>query len=182
VGANVQAVLCEHDNYQGVCETCAADDPDLGDNAIGANRVSAVKVQRRQPTPTPTSPRPTATPTSRPPTSTPTPPPAALRRNYLPVVRRALPLANALRNGDFEQGRGAGWQEYSTHGWPIVFPADDLPVTPRSGNWASKCNAEGQPTGKPTTRRRNCVWCGVFVPHRLPLCGVCGMLAVGEQP
>jgi len=230
VGADVQAVLCEHDNYQGVCETFATDDPNLSDNAIGANRVSSVKVQRRQPTSTPTSPWPTATPTPRPPTPTPTPPPgchpgpngivlyehtywmgscytftadhpdfnligfndvasslrfvgsyvdqyqvtlyehtsyggraytfhgdhpdfntinfndmassltvrrAASRRTYLPAVNRALPPADGLRNGDFEQGRDAGWQEYSTHGWPIIVHADQLPVAPYSGRWAT---------------------------------------------
>jgi hypothetical protein len=52
VGSNVQAVLCEHDNYQGRCETFTGDDPNLGDNTIGANVVSSVKVQNRpQPRP-----------------------------------------------------------------------------------------------------------------------------------
>lgn len=51
VGGNVQAILCEHDNYQGQCETFASDDANLGDNAIGSDRVSSVKVQW-PPTPT----------------------------------------------------------------------------------------------------------------------------------
>ncbi len=53
VGANVQAILCEHDNYQGQCETFLGDDSNLGDNPIGANRVSSAKVQRRLPAPPP---------------------------------------------------------------------------------------------------------------------------------
>ncbi len=48
VGGNVQAVLCEHDNYQGRCETFTGNDPNLSDNTIGANVVSSVKVQNRQ--------------------------------------------------------------------------------------------------------------------------------------
>jgi Leucine-rich repeat (LRR) protein len=49
VGSNVQATLCEHDNYEGRCETFAGDDSNLGDNYIGANVVSSVKVQSRTP-------------------------------------------------------------------------------------------------------------------------------------
>jgi hypothetical protein len=69
VGSNVQALLCEHDDYQGQCETFTADDGNLGDNPIGADRVSSVQVQYPSPTPTPT-PVPTSMPT---PTPTPTP-------------------------------------------------------------------------------------------------------------
>jgi hypothetical protein len=47
VGSNVQAVLCEHDNYQGRCETFTSDDANLGDNSISANVVSSAKVQSR---------------------------------------------------------------------------------------------------------------------------------------
>lgn len=50
-----------------------------------------------------------------------------------------ITTASSLRNGDFEQGRYAGWDEYSTHGWPIVVSADQLPFTrqPHSGSWAA---------------------------------------------
>ena len=55
VGSNVQAILYEHDNYQGRSETFTGDDSNLGDNYIGANTVSSVKVQRRaQPPAAPT--------------------------------------------------------------------------------------------------------------------------------
>ncbi len=47
VGSNVQAILCEHDNYQGQCETFVGDDSNLGDNPIGANRASSARVQQR---------------------------------------------------------------------------------------------------------------------------------------
>ena len=47
VGSNVQALLYEHDNYQGRSETFTGDDSSLGDNYIGANSVSSVKVQWR---------------------------------------------------------------------------------------------------------------------------------------
>jgi len=47
VGSRVQAVLCQHDDYQGTCETLTADDANLGDNAIGGNAVSSARVQQR---------------------------------------------------------------------------------------------------------------------------------------
>ncbi len=46
VGSNVQAILCVDDNYQGTCETLAADDANLGDNAVGANSVSSARVEQ----------------------------------------------------------------------------------------------------------------------------------------
>lgn len=55
VGSNVQAILYEHDNYQGRSETFTSNDSNLSDNYIGANTVSSVKVQRRaQPPAAPT--------------------------------------------------------------------------------------------------------------------------------
>lgn len=47
VGSNVRAILYEHDNYQGRSETFTGDDSNLGDNHIGANSVSSVRVQWR---------------------------------------------------------------------------------------------------------------------------------------
>ncbi len=47
VGSTVQAVLCRDDNYGGFCETFTADDPNLGDNAIGDNQVSSARVEWR---------------------------------------------------------------------------------------------------------------------------------------
>lgn len=47
VGSNVQAILCENDNYLGKCETFLSDDSNLGDNNIGNDSVSSVKVQSR---------------------------------------------------------------------------------------------------------------------------------------
>ncbi|MBX7233931.1 MAG: hypothetical protein K1X65_06055 [Caldilineales bacterium] len=55
-----------------------------------------------------------------------------------------IATANSLRNGDFEQGRYAGWDEYSTHGWQIVVSADQLPPTrqPHGGSWAAWLGGE----------------------------------------
>lgn len=47
VGGNVQAILCEYDNYQGQCDTLLSDDANLSDNPIGSNRVSSARVQAR---------------------------------------------------------------------------------------------------------------------------------------
>jgi hypothetical protein len=40
------------------------------------------------------------------------------RSVYLPII--TSPEEQAIRNGDFEQGPGAGWQEFSSNGWPLV--------------------------------------------------------------
>ncbi len=54
VGGGVKATLCEHPGFAGVCETFTGDDPNLGDNGIGDNRVSSAKVEvRNQPAPQP---------------------------------------------------------------------------------------------------------------------------------
>ncbi|MEM4204837.1 MAG: hypothetical protein QXS54_12280, partial [Candidatus Methanomethylicaceae archaeon] len=47
IGSNVRAILCEHDNYGGVCETFTGNDSNLGDNSIGNDRVSSVRVESR---------------------------------------------------------------------------------------------------------------------------------------
>lgn len=90
-------------------------------------------------------PTPTVTPTvtGTPPTATPTLPPAA----YLPQVMREntatptatptiVPPASPIVNPGFEQGPGAGWQEYSAQGWDIIlnggFPGS---VAPHGGQW-----------------------------------------------
>lgn len=52
VGGNVKAVLCKDDNYAGGCEEFYGDDSFLGDNSIGNEQVSSMKVQvRAQPLP-----------------------------------------------------------------------------------------------------------------------------------
>lgn len=57
------------------------------------------------------------------PTPAPTSTPAV--RAYLPMVRKAptptpAPPPNVVVNPGFEQGRNAGWQEYSAHGWTVI--------------------------------------------------------------
>lgn len=47
VGANVKAILCKDDNYAGGCEEFTGDDANLGDNSIGDEQVSSMKVQTR---------------------------------------------------------------------------------------------------------------------------------------
>lgn len=42
---------------------------------------------------------------------------------------------NLLLNGNFDQGPGIGWTEYSSGGWQLITPAGELPgtVIPQSG-------------------------------------------------
>lgn len=48
VGANVQAVLFEHNEFTGISESFIAEDPNLGNNAIGDNITSSVKISPSQ--------------------------------------------------------------------------------------------------------------------------------------
>ncbi|WP_322509275.1 phosphodiester glycosidase family protein [Anaerolinea sp.] len=118
VGGNVQAILCEHDNYQGQCETFFTEDANLGDNLIGSNRVSSVRVLNRPV-----------------PTSTPVPIPTPIDetvRIFIPIVQKS---EFSLLNGSFENGP-VGWTEYSSHGWPLILSSSSLIVTPHNGNWS----------------------------------------------
>jgi hypothetical protein len=54
---------------------------------------------------------------------------------FLPIVLKTFSEGGGLVNGDFEDGP-TGWIEYSSSGWPLILPAANLIVTPRSGNWA----------------------------------------------
>ena len=47
VGDNVQAILCQAENYGGLCETLAGDDSDLNDNPVGNDNISSVSVEAR---------------------------------------------------------------------------------------------------------------------------------------
>lgn len=137
---------------------------DLGvpgrDDVFGYGRINAhaaVLYNLQTPTaiatsiPTPT-PSPTLTPSASP-TPWPTLAPTRVRsRIRLPLVLRqptpipsptattAPPTQVALPNGNFEQGRTI-WQEFSTHGWPIIVHEGpnptDLPVPAHSGVWAA---------------------------------------------
>lgn len=62
----------------------------------------------------------------------------------LPVGPGATGLSGAggvvLSNGDFEDGSGAGWTEFSNHGWALILNASSLSsagVTPHGGQWAA---------------------------------------------
>lgn len=54
---------------------------------------------------------------------------------YLPLVIKNLTSGGSLVNGNFESGR-TGWTEFSSQGFTLILPAANLPVSPRSGNWA----------------------------------------------
>jgi hypothetical protein len=45
VGQDVQAVLCRHPSFKGNCELLATSDNGLGDNRIGNDKASSLKVQ-----------------------------------------------------------------------------------------------------------------------------------------
>ena len=47
VGSNVKAKLCRDDGYNGTCDDFTGDDSDLGNNSIGNDQVSSVKVESR---------------------------------------------------------------------------------------------------------------------------------------
>lgn len=63
---------------------------------------------------------------------------------YLPIVNKTQPTPTPtpnpnpvlLPNGDFEQGHKI-WEEYSNHGYDIIYPKDEISVTPHGGNWAA---------------------------------------------
>lgn len=52
--------------------------------------------------------------------------------DYLPVVMRGAPPG--IVNGDFEQGRGVGWQEYSLNHYYLLFSMDFA----HSGTWVAR--------------------------------------------
>jgi hypothetical protein len=53
------------------------------------------------------------------------------------IMKGVITSPSTLLNGDFEQGAGVGWEEYSALGWDIILSSGSLPVTPHSGNWAA---------------------------------------------
>jgi hypothetical protein len=52
---------------------------------------------------------------------------------YLPLVSQMS--GGTITNGDFEQGH-VGWTEYSTHGYELILPAEQLIIPPYDGTWA----------------------------------------------
>lgn len=47
IGYNVQLILCEHHNFGGICETFTVNDSYLGDNSIGNDRVSSIRIEKK---------------------------------------------------------------------------------------------------------------------------------------
>lgn len=68
---------------------------------------------------------------------------------YLPFVAKPgsapppppPPSNDPLDNPGFEAGATA-WTEFSAQGWPIIFPAANLPVSPHGGSWAAWLGGE----------------------------------------
>ncbi len=57
---------------------------------------------------------------------------------YLPAIRSYASSVPdlPLLNGDFELG-AVDWDEYSSHGWDLIFPSSVLPIAPKNGDWAT---------------------------------------------
>lgn len=47
VGSGVQTLVCQDGSFEGKCELITGDDPNLGNNTIGHDRISSAKVQVR---------------------------------------------------------------------------------------------------------------------------------------
>ncbi|HRJ43991.1 MAG TPA: PA14 domain-containing protein, partial [Caldilineaceae bacterium] len=61
----------------------------------------------------------------------------------LPILARAsAPVSLPLVNGDFDQGSGSGWREFSAHNWPVLVHSSNLPIAPYSGEWAAWLGGE----------------------------------------
>ncbi len=73
------------------------------------------------------------------------PPPPGANKVFFPII---LSPAYTLRNGNFEAGRGVGWAESSTNGWPLVIDKTLLPqgLNPHSGSWAAWLGGERDET------------------------------------
>ena len=59
------------------------------------------------------------------------------RSQTLPGVNVLGFSSAGIANGDFENGRGGSWQEYSSHGWDVITEMPTLPVPAHSGSWAT---------------------------------------------
>ena len=58
---------------------------------------------------------------------------AQATNDFLPIVMRSAPPSSIV-NGDFEQGPGVGWQEYSTNNYNMIFIID----FPHGGSWVAR--------------------------------------------
>ncbi len=59
-------------------------------------------------------------------------PPEAI---YLPLVFRSYPAPDPIVNGDFEDGRLVGWDEWSFNRYHIVVDQEEAGIQPHSGDW-----------------------------------------------
>jgi photosystem II stability/assembly factor-like uncharacterized protein len=112
LGPNVKLQLCEHENFQGVCQEFSGPDGDLTGDRIGNDNASSLKVLAH----------------TRP----------ALTHHYrFPLMGRAGSLAVGLPNGGLESGP-AGWSTFSARGNNVIVPGNVLAaaaVSPHSGSW-----------------------------------------------
>ena len=55
---------------------------------------------------------------------------------YLPLLNKNYAVVDPIKNGDFELGRDGSWTEYSSNGYILILTENNLPIFPKSGDWA----------------------------------------------
>jgi hypothetical protein len=55
---------------------------------------------------------------------------------FLPLVNNNYADVDPIKNGDFELGRDGSWTEYSSNGYVLILEENNLPIYPKSGEWA----------------------------------------------
>jgi subtilisin family serine protease len=53
---------------------------------------------------------------------------------FLPLINKNY--RDPILNGDFELGRDGSWTEYSSNGYILILTENNLPIFPKSGDWA----------------------------------------------
>lgn len=55
---------------------------------------------------------------------------------FLPLMNNNYADIDPILNGDFELGRDGSWTENSSNGYVLILEENDLPIYPKSGDWA----------------------------------------------
>lgn len=55
---------------------------------------------------------------------------------YLPILNKNYAVVDPIKNGDFELGRDGSWTEYSSNSYILILEENNLPIYPKSGEWA----------------------------------------------
>jgi len=55
---------------------------------------------------------------------------------FLPLLNKNYADIDPIKNGDFELGRDGSWTENSSNGYVLILEENDLPIYPKSGDWA----------------------------------------------